>query len=257
MAHAQREGGCRCTPALVLYPRRLAARACSPSLLLQDTPPACTPAAASAYKLDTMSLDFKNLIGDSGGSSSFGNAGASAMGIDGLCPSLPLKYRIIGFASCFVLGMILTFMSAISITRPVQFAVMYTIGNIVSMLRCVVRCAQSPHAHASPASRAVTAHCIHPRNRAHPVPLPDCSTMFLFGPWRQMKNMFAAKRIIATLVYLITLIATLVVAIVVKSVPLVIVMIIIQFIALVWYTLSYIPYARNLVCNAIGGCFRR
>lgn len=81
--------------------------------------------------------------------------------------------------------------------------------------------------------------------------------MFLFGPWRQMKNMFAGKRIIATLVYLITLIATLVVAIVVKSVPLVIVMIIIQFIALVWYTLSYIPYARNLVCNAITGCFRK
>lgn len=37
---------------------------------------------------------------------------------------------------------------------------------------------------------------------------------------------------------------------------LVIVMIIIQFIALVWYTLSYIPYARNAVCGMFKGCFR-
>jgi hypothetical protein len=43
------------------------------------------------------------------------------------------------------------------------------------------------------------------------------STGFLFGFWRQIKSMFAAKRIIATLIYLAALVGTLVVAFVVGS----------------------------------------
>lgn len=43
----------------------------------------------------------------------------------------------------------------------------------------------------------------------------------------------------------------------VKSVIAVIFMIIIQFLALVWYTLSYIPYARDCVKSACMKCFSK
>lgn len=39
------------------------------------------------------------------------------------------------------------------------------------------------------------------------------------------------------------------------SVIAVICMVIVQFMALVWYTLSYIPYARDLVWTAMTKCF--
>ena len=42
----------------------------------------------------------------------------------------------------------------------------------------------------------------------------------------------------------------------IDSVILVVVMIIIQFLALVWYTLSYIPYARDLVWGCVTKCGR-
>jgi len=42
------------------------------------------------------------------------------------------------------------------------------------------------------------------------------STAFLFGPLRQLKNMFQLKRITATLLYIAALIGTLVVAFVVR-----------------------------------------
>jgi hypothetical protein len=42
------------------------------------------------------------------------------------------------------------------------------------------------------------------------------STAFLFGPLRQLKNMFQLKRISATLLYIAALIGTLVVAFVVR-----------------------------------------
>lgn len=59
-----------------------------------------------------------------------------------------------------------------TITKPVTFAILYTIGNIVSL----------------------------------------SSTAFLVGPVKQCKNMFAEKRAIATVVFLTAMIATLVVA---------------------------------------------
>jgi hypothetical protein len=66
--------------------------------------------------------------------------------------------------------------SLFAIMKPVTFAILYTIGNIVSL----------------------------------------SSTAFLVGPVKQLKNMFAQKRIIATIVFLSAMILTLVVAIVVR-----------------------------------------
>ena len=71
--------------------------------------------------------------------------------------------------------------------------------------------------------------------------------------------MWKETRAIATAVYLICIVATLVVA----SLPeetlehgaktgICITLIIVQFIALCWYCLSYIPYARSMVKNCLG-----
>lgn len=42
-----------------------------------------------------------------------------------------------------------------------------------------------------------------------------------------------------------------------KSVAAVIVLVIIQFIALIWYTLSYIPFAREMICSGMRNCMSR
>ena len=76
------------------------------------------------------------------------------------------------------------------------------------------------------------------------------STIFLMGPWRQIKNMFDPSRLIATLVYLGLLVCTLVVAFAFPNIILLIVLIVLQFLALVWYTASYIPGGQA----AIRGC---
>lgn len=172
-----------------------------------------------------MSLDFKSLMGagtagESAGAGGIlgGNAAQAAMGIDTSClPSLTLQQRAIAFCTCFGVGMLISLVSSFSLIPPpnlTTFGVLYTIGNIIALF----------------------------------------STAFLFGPMRQLKNMFHSKRIVATLIYLATLIGTLVVAFTVDSVPAVICMIIVQFLALIWYTLSYIPYARDLVWGCLTKC---
>jgi hypothetical protein len=86
----------------------------------------------------TAIMDFKGLLGasDAGGGLA-SSAGASAMGMEGSCPSLSLKTRVIAFGVCFGVGMILSFMSTISLWSGnlTQFAVMYTFGNILAMAR--------------------------------------------------------------------------------------------------------------------------
>jgi len=127
--------------------------------------------------------------------------------------SLSLKHRAIGFAICAGIGLILMIFSVFFIvsilTSPASFAVPYTLGNIFSL----------------------------------------GSTMFLIGPMRQLKNMFQPHRLIATLIYLFAMGLTLFAAFKLHSAILVLFAVILQFGALFWYTLSYIPYARTLMMN--------
>jgi len=78
--------------------------------------------------------------------------------------------------------------------------------------------------------------------------------MFLMGPWRQIKNMFDPSRLIATLVYLGLLVITLVVAFKFPNIPLLIVLVVLQFAALVWYTASYIPGAQMAIRSCLCSC---
>ena len=69
--------------------------------------------------------------------------------------------------------------------------------------------------------------------------------------------MFHEKRRIATAVYLLTLILTISIAFGYEGAgktPLVLLSVLVQFLALVWYTLSYIPFARDMVLSCLKGC---
>lgn len=59
--------------------------------------------------------------------------------------------------------------------------------------------------------------------------------------------MFKKVRVVATVIFLIAIVLTLVSALVLRSVGLTILMCVFQYLALVWYGLSYIPFARSAV----------
>ena len=82
------------------------------------------------------------------------------------------------------------------------------------------------------------------------------STTFLVGPRRQIRYMFDRTRIVATLVYLACIGGTLAAGLTEQSTFLIIALLVIQFLALVWYTASYIPYARQAIQNCLCSCFK-
>jgi Got1/Sft2-like family len=99
--------------------------------------------------------------------------------------------------------------------RPVPFALNYSFGNLLSL----------------------------------------CSMTFLCGPQKQFKNMFDEKRKFTSITYLSCLVATL--ACVVIPFPgflrllLLVLLVLAQFCAAVWYSLSYIPFGRRWALKCI------
>eukprot|EP01122_Echinamoeba_exundans_P009823 TRINITY_DN3538_c0_g2_i1.p3 TRINITY_DN3538_c0_g2~~TRINITY_DN3538_c0_g2_i1.p3 ORF type:complete len:146 (-),score=20.15 TRINITY_DN3538_c0_g2_i1:76-513(-) len=131
-----------------------------------------------------------------------------------VCPSLSWTQRLWGFVICFALGFVCSFIGTFFITINLAlFAVLYTLGNVFSL----------------------------------------ASTGFLVGPIRQLKSMFDPTRMITTIVFLAAMALTLTAALWWQNVGLVILFVIIQWLALIWYSLSYIPYARTLVTNCAKG----
>ena len=132
-----------------------------------------------------------------------------------LCPSLTFKQRIICFFSTLLLGVIFGILAWVAIFQHnyVQFGIFITLSNVAAL----------------------------------------GGSMFLAGPMKQAKKMFEETRWIATTVYLMAMVLTLVAAFAIKSPGLVIVCCIFQYLAMVWYGLSYIPYARTAVKNCVRG----
>ena len=133
---------------------------------------------------------------------------------EGCIPSLTWTQRWYGFCTCFVIGSIISLLSSISLAKGdiPSFAFLYTLGNVISL----------------------------------------CSTGVVWGPKNQCKKMFHKTRAIATSMYLLCIIATVVFSTIdlgIKTpikVGICIFLIVLQFFALCWYCLSYIPYARQL-----------
>lgn len=64
------------------------------------------------------------------------------------------------------------------------------------------------------------------------------------GPMKQLQKMFERGRFIATFIYLATIVLTLVAGLVLSNPPLAVLFVINQYIAMAWYSISYIPFAR-------------
>ncbi|XP_046667319.1 vesicle transport protein SFT2B isoform X2 [Homalodisca vitripennis] len=131
--------------------------------------------------------------------------------------TLSWSTRIKCFAFCFILGILLSMLASLSLFLHrgwAQFAVLYTFGNIVSML----------------------------------------STLFLMGPVNQVKKMFAPTRVVATIVVIVMIVLTLVSGFWIKNAGLAFLFIIMQWMAMTWYSLSYIPYARDAVKKTVETC---
>jgi len=131
--------------------------------------------------------------------------------------SLSWSTRIKGFIACFVAGILISLLGSFFLffARYSTFAVLYSLGSIVSL----------------------------------------ASTMFLMGPVNQIKKMCAPTRIIATFVMLLSLFLTLWCVFYWEKKGLAMIFVVIQFLAMTWYSISYIPYARDAVKKMLSGLF--
>jgi hypothetical protein len=124
--------------------------------------------------------------------------------------------RMYGFAGCFVAGWVITFLALTALPKigkqPAKFAILYTAGNIVAL----------------------------------------CSTMFLWGPVKQIKKMFEPVRAVATIVYFLSMAATLFLAFKVQKLLPVVISLCVQLCAMIWYCASYIPYGRSMIKSCLG-----
>ncbi|KAK4273900.1 hypothetical protein QN277_017206 [Acacia crassicarpa] len=123
--------------------------------------------------------------------------------------SLSQMQRIYGFAACLIAGLVCMLLSMVVFVKPIKFAVLFTIGNLLAI----------------------------------------GSTAFLVGPARQIGMMLDPVRVVATAIYLGCVVIALVCALLIRSKVLTIIAIIGEICALIWYSLSYIPFARRMVSN--------
>ncbi|CAB4271600.1 unnamed protein product [Prunus armeniaca] len=123
--------------------------------------------------------------------------------------ALSATQRMYGFAACLLAGLVCMFLSLIVFAKPIKFAVLFTFGNLLAV----------------------------------------GSTAFLFGPGQQMRMMFDSVRVYATAIYLGCVVIALICALWIHSKILTIIAIICEVCALIWYSLSYIPFARRIVSN--------
>lgn len=126
--------------------------------------------------------------------------------------------RVRGFIICFILGVFCSILGTCLLWVPgfgvAVFAVLYSVGNLCAL----------------------------------------GSTLFLVGPLKQLKNMCAKERAIATAVMLVCLVLTLCAAFWWKNNGLALLFCVLQFLAFTWYGLSYIPFARDAVIKLFSLC---
>ncbi|XP_010866364.1 vesicle transport protein SFT2A [Esox lucius] len=131
--------------------------------------------------------------------------------------TLSYSTRVKWFVICFAAGILCSIMATALLFLPngtKLFAVFYTLGNLAAL----------------------------------------SSTCFLMGPLKQLKRMFEPTRLIATLVMLLCFILTLCSVFWWNKKPLAIIFCILQFLAMTWYSISYIPFARDAVMKVFTSC---
>ncbi|XP_066562123.1 vesicle transport protein SFT2B [Amia ocellicauda] len=128
--------------------------------------------------------------------------------------------RVKGFCICFGLGVLCSILGTCLLWVPrvgiILFAVLYTFGNIASLF----------------------------------------STMFLMGPLKQLKRMCELTRALATAVMLVCFALTLCAAFWWKNKGLALLFCVMQFLAFAWYSISYIPFARDAIIKMFSMCLK-
>eukprot|EP00438_Fugacium_kawagutii_P005742 Skav227230 [mRNA] locus=scaffold2789:5092:9256:- [translate_table: standard] len=158
-----------------------------------------------------------------------GEAQEAATQSDSLCPSLTLRQRIIGWLSCLGLGIILEITGVGRGLHALlggekgaeRFASLYTVGNLLALV----------------------------------------GTFFLAGPARQCRRMGDQKRWVASACFVLSMLLTFVVCLSQGNwhgrTLVLLLLVFIQWTALVWYTLSYIPFGQQSALAALRGCWSR
>ncbi|XP_021287359.1 vesicle transport protein SFT2B [Herrania umbratica] len=123
--------------------------------------------------------------------------------------SLSPTQRMYAFAACLLSGLVLMFLSLIVFVKPIKFALLFTFGNVLAV----------------------------------------GSTAFLMGPEQQLRMMFDSVRLYATAIYIGFVVLALICALWIQSEILTLLAIICEICALIWYCLSYIPFARRIVSD--------
>ncbi|XP_059290167.1 uncharacterized protein LOC132043726 isoform X1 [Lycium ferocissimum] len=125
------------------------------------------------------------------------------------------KQRLYGFAICLSTGIACTLLSMLVFFNPIKFGITFSFGNLLAL----------------------------------------GSTAFLIGPKRQVTMMLDPVRIYATAIYIASIIIALFSALYVRNKLLTLLSIILEFGALIWYSLSYVPFARSMVSKVMMACF--
>ncbi|XP_030627522.1 vesicle transport protein SFT2A [Chanos chanos] len=131
--------------------------------------------------------------------------------------TLSYSTRVKWFVICFAAGILCSILGTALLFLPKGmslFAVFYTLGNIAAL----------------------------------------SSTCFLMGPLKQLKRMFEPTRLIATCVMLLCFVLTLCSVFWWHKKGLAIIFCILQFLAMTWYSISYIPFARDAVIKCFTSC---
>ena len=135
-----------------------------------------------------------------------------------LCPNLTYTQRIIGFGACCGFGMLLSLMGSLVLiggftdTNIQAFVSLYIVGNVMAL----------------------------------------CSTGFLIGPKSQCIKMWDPTRRYTTAFYLSMLIIVFAVAVSGQNIFLILALLFIEFLAAIWYSASYIPFARDMIKKCLG-----
>ncbi|KAL0983729.1 hypothetical protein UPYG_G00131970 [Umbra pygmaea] len=150
-----------------------------------------------------------------GGREDSEESGLTAQVLD--ASTLSYSTRVKWFVICFAAGILCSILATALLFLPngtKLFAVFYTLGNLAAI----------------------------------------SSTCFLMGPLKQLKRMFEPTRLIATCVMLLCLILTLCAVFWWQKKGLAIIFCILQFLAMTWYSISYIPFARDAVMKVFTSC---
>jgi len=132
-----------------------------------------------------------------------------------LFPELGLYTRIKLFIGFLVLSLLLSILALALIALSLKsFAILYTLGTVCCLF----------------------------------------SIMFLVGPLEQLKAIVSLTRLSASILLILFIVLTLCSALWWHKAALAVIFCICQFVAFIWYALSYVPYARTLIKHVAGGC---